>query len=277
MTLLREIVGSKARRRRAAFIPYITAGDPFLAGTGRFVRALARAGADVVELGVPFSDPIADGPVNQRAAERALASGTTLASILERSRGWFSAPASPAPVLFTYLNPLLRMGLRTFTRRAKAAGIRGVLTVDLPPEEAGEYRRALAAAGLETVFLASPTTSPARLKAVAAAATGFVYYVSRLGVTGTSATVSRTLEAEVRRVRRAVGKPIAVGFGISTAEQAGEVGRFADGVVVGSALVRLIERNPPKTAEKKIERLAGQMVAALEGNFEFMSNDSPGA
>ncbi|HVE12717.1 MAG TPA: tryptophan synthase subunit alpha [Elusimicrobiota bacterium] len=258
---LRAVMDARRARGRAAFIPYLTAGDTSLAATGRICGALRRVGADIVELGVPFSDPIADGPVNQRAAERALRSGTTLAGILDfaAAGGGAGIPA----VLFTYLNPILAMGLEAFARRAKLSGIAGVLAVDLPPEEAGEYRRALTKAGLETIFLASPTTSAERLRAVGAASTGFVYCVSRLGVTGARASMASGLEAEVARVRRAVRRPVAVGFGISTPAQAGAVGRFADGVVVGSAIVRLIEEAPSK-APARVERFARSMVAAME-------------
>ena len=261
MASLREILSGRARRGRAAFIPYLTAGDPTLRWTRRFSAALGRAGADLIELGVPFSDPIADGPVNQRAAERSLKAGTTLAKILDfaAAGGTGGIPA----MLFTYLNPLLRMGLADFARRARRAGIAGVLTVDLPPEEAAQYRRALAGSGLETAFLAAPTTSDERLKAIGRASTGFVYYVSRLGVTGARKDLAAGLAGDVARVRRLTRRPVAVGFGISTPAQAAAVGRVADGVVVGSALVRLAEEHRPEEAERRIERLAGSIARGL--------------
>lgn len=246
----------------SAFIPFLVAGDPSLTWTARFVRALEAAGAGAVELGVPFSDPVADGPVIQRAAQRALAAGTTLARVLKlvarlRARG------SRVPViLFTYYNPVLSYGLARFARDAARAGAQGALVVDLPPEEAGAYRAQMRRAGLRTVFLASPTTSARRLRLVAEASTWFVYYVSRLGVTGARRTLSRTLAAELRRVRRRVRGPVAVGFGISTPEQARAVARLGDAVVVGSALVALAERHRPARALRRMRALARAMVAA---------------
>jgi tryptophan synthase alpha chain len=226
---------------RAAFIPYVTAGDPDLATTGELVRALAAAGADIVELGVPFSDPIADGPVNQRAAMRALASRTTLDGILALVAGLRADGVAVPVVLFTYFNPLHVRGVERFAASAAAAGVDGVLCVDLPPEEAGELGPALRAQGLDLVFLLAPTSTPARVARVAELASGFVYYVSRTGVTGERDALPADLARDVRRLRRRLGLPVAVGFGISTPEQVAAVGRLADGVVVGSALVRTVE------------------------------------
>lgn len=227
--------------KRAAFIPYITAGDPDLETSAVLLRVLADSGADIIELGVPFSDPIADGIVNQRAATRALASGTTLSGLLElisRSRDQIGIPI----VLFTYFNPLHARGLRLFAEQASASGVDGVLCVDLPPIEAAtEYVPALRDAGIDTVFLLAPTSDRHRVREVAAASTGFVYYVSRTGVTGVQSELPPELLGEAKRLRRRVALPLAVGFGISTPEQAREVGKVADGVVVGSALVRIIE------------------------------------
>ncbi len=224
---------------RGAFIPFVVAGDPSLADTERFVDALAEEDADVVELGVPFSDAIADGPVIQAASERA-ATHVTLTDVLALAARIKSRHPRLGLVLFTYLNPVFRLGFRRFAAAARAHGVDAALVVDLPPEEADEHREAMAEAGVKTVFLASPTTSPARLRRIAEASTGFVYYVSRAGVTGERAALSSTLAAEVARLREVTDKPIAVGFGISTPEQAAEVARFADGVVVGSAFVRAI-------------------------------------
>jgi len=226
---------------RAAFIPYLTAGDPDLATTQTLVGALVRGGADIVELGVPFSDPIADGPVNQRAAERALRSGTTLARILDLCAG-LRASGGPPIVLFTYYNPIHSLGPAAFAQRAAAAGVDGVLVTDLPPEEAGELHTALAARDIDRIGLVAPTSTEERIDRVAAAASGFLYCISRTGVTGEQAHLPAGLEALVQSVRRRAGSlPIAVGFGIARREQVVAVGRFADGVVVGSALVRAIE------------------------------------
>ena len=228
-------------QKRAAFIPYITAGDPDLETSAVLLRVLADSGADIIELGVPFSDPIADGIVNQRAATRALASGTTLSGLLQlvsRSRDQIGIPI----VLFTYFNPLHARGLRLFAEQASASGVDGVLCVDLPPIEAAtDYLPALRDAGIDTVFLLAPTSDRVRVREVAEASTGFVYYVSRTGVTGMRSELPPKLLEEAKRLRRRVALPLAVGFGISTPEQARAVGKVADGVVVGSALVRIIE------------------------------------
>ena len=239
-----RIAGAFAAARaagRAAFIPYLTAGDPDLDTTKTLVRALTRGGADIVELGVPFSDPIADGPVNQRAAERALRTGTTLARILDLCAE-LRAGGGPPIVLFTYYNPIHRLGPAAFAERAAATGVDGVLVTDLPPEEAGELHASLAARGIDRIGLVAPTSTEARIDTVAAVTSGFLYCISRTGVTGEQAHLPPGLEAQVESVRRrSGGLPIAVGFGIARREQVVAVGRFADGVVVGSALVRAIE------------------------------------
>lgn len=259
---LRAAIAAARDAGRAAFIPYLTAGDPSLDATGTFVRALAEAGADIIELGIPFSDPIADGPVNQRAAERALAAGTTLAGVLDALETWRAGGFATPVVVFTYFNPVLRMGLETFARRAKAAGAQGALIVDLPPEEAGEWLAAAKAAGVETVFLAAPTTEPERLPAIDAASSGFLYYVSRLGVTGTRDALPLQLAADVAALKAKVTAPVAVGFGISTPEQAALVAAHADAVVVGSALVRVIEERGAGAAAD-LKELAGSLAEAL--------------
>jgi tryptophan synthase alpha chain len=233
--------------RRAAFIPYLTAGDPDLGTTAELLEALTLGGADIIELGVPFSDPIADGAVNQRAAARALASGTTLSGILELVAGCRERLGVPV-VLFTYFNPLLARGVESFAEQASASGVDGVLCVDLPPEEAaGELRPALLEAGVDPIFLLAPTSTRAREKAVAAASSGFVYYVSRTGVTGTREELAPELLRDAKRLRRRLKLPLAVGFGISSPEQVKAVGKVADGVVVGSALVRIVEERAGKT------------------------------
>ncbi|MEO8276632.1 MAG: tryptophan synthase subunit alpha [Thermoanaerobaculia bacterium] len=232
---------AKARaEKRAAFIPYITAGDPDLATTERLALALAAAGADLLELGVPFSDPIADGPVNQAAAARALASGTTLVGILALTARLQPRLGIPL-VLFTYFNPIHAYGVDRFAEHAAASGVDGVLCVDLPPEEAqGQYLEALQRHGIDAIFLLAPTSTRDRIRAVARAGSGFVYYVSRTGVTGERGDLPADLARDVKALKKSLKLPLAVGFGISSREQVAAVAKIADGVVVGSSLVRLI-------------------------------------
>jgi tryptophan synthase alpha chain len=225
-----------------ALIAYITAGDPSPERTPELVAALERGGADLIELGVPFSDPIADGPVIQRGSDRALKAGTTVKKVLEIARQIRERSQIPL-LLFTYLNPVLRYGLEKLATDAEAAGIDGILLTDLSVEEASPYTAAMRAAGLDTVFLAAPTSTPQRLKLVAQYSSGFVYLVSRTGVTGEQSSLSNSISPLVASMRAATKLPLAVGFGISTPEQARDVAHIADGVVVGSAFVRLIEQN----------------------------------
>ncbi|MDX1503623.1 MAG: tryptophan synthase subunit alpha [Thermoanaerobaculia bacterium] len=250
--------------RRAAFIPYLTAGDPDLATTGDLLRALVDAGADLVELGVPFSDPIADGPVNQRAAGRALAAGATLSGVLRLVASRRDALGVPV-VLFTYFNPLLARGLPAFAEQAAESGVDGVLCVDLPPEEAEEeYRPALLEHGIDPIFLLAPTSGSRRVKTVARAARGFVYYVSRTGVTGERERLAEGLLSQAKRLRRKLKLPLAVGFGISSPEQAAAVAEVADGVVVGSALVRVVEEHADRaTLAAAVEAEARRIAAPL--------------
>jgi tryptophan synthase alpha chain len=251
---------------RAAFVPFLMAGDPDLPTTIELVEALAGAGADVVELGVPFSDPIADGPVNQAAAARALAAGTTLDRILAAVAGFRARRRrrSLPLVLFSYFNPIFRYGVARFAEHARESGVDGVLCVDLPPEEAhGEYLGALARRGLDPIFLLAPTSTRERVRVVARAGAGFVYYVSRTGVTGERAELPRGLAAELRAVRRRLRLPVAVGFGISTPEQAAAVARLADGVVVGSALVKLVAEASGGHAVDRVAASARALGAAM--------------
>ena len=222
-------------------IAYITAGDPSLEASAKIVLAAAEAGADIVELGVPFSDPVADGPVIQRASERALRGGTTLAGVLELIRHLRTRTDVPL-VLFSYFNPLLQMGLERFAEAAASAGADGVLATDLTPEEANEYRAALQGRGLDTIFLAAPTSTDERIARIAEATTGFLYLVSRTGVTGTREALPEGLPALARRVRKFTTLPIAVGFGISAPTHVSVLGGIADAAVVGSALMAEVER-----------------------------------
>jgi len=224
---------------RPGLVTYTTAGDPDMPRSAEILRALDRAGADVLEVGVPFSDPLADGPVIQRATERALAAGGSLRTALAMIAAIRPRVAAPI-VVFSYANPLLRMGLDVFTKTAADAGVDGVLTLDLPIEEAGGFRETLAAAGIDTIFLLSPTTTDARIRQAAALGSGFLYGISRLGVTGARAQVASGAEAMVRRIRAHTTMPIALGFGLSRPEHVAEVCTYADAAVVGSALVSVI-------------------------------------
>jgi len=230
-------------RLRAAGTPglvtYVTAGDPDLAGTEGILRALDRAGADVVEVGIPFSDPLADGPVIQRATERALASGTTLLAVLALLKRLRSEIRMPV-VLFSYANPVFRIGAERFGDLARDAGVDGVLILDLPIEEAGDFRAMLEARGIDTILLLSPTTSDERLRKAAALGSGFLYAISRLGVTGVRSEIADGAEDMVRRIRRVSDLPVALGFGISKPDHVRQIGQWADAAVVGSALVNVI-------------------------------------
>jgi tryptophan synthase alpha chain len=240
MTRIQELFDRRKSEGKAALVAYLTAGDPTPAHTAGLVAALERGGADLIELGVPFSDPIADGPVIQRGSDRALKAGTTVAKVLGIAKDIRKTSTIPL-LLFTYLNPVLRYGLENLARDAKAAGIDGCLLTDVSVEEAEVYVNAMRAAGLDTVFLAAPTSTPERLKLVAKYSSGFIYLVSRTGVTGERAELSDLLQPLIDATRTVSKLPLAAGFGISTPEQAGAVAKIADGVVVGSAIVRLIE------------------------------------
>jgi tryptophan synthase alpha chain len=247
-------------------IAYITAGDPSLDATGKIVLAAAEAGADVIELGVPFSDPVADGPTIQRASERAVRGGTTLAGVIELVRSLRMHTQVPL-VLFSYFNPILQMGIEKFAETASAAGADGVLATDLTPEEADEYRTALHARDLDTIFLVAPTSTDTRLALIAECSTGFLYLISRTGVTGERASLPEDLPALARRVRRFTKLPLAVGFGISSPEHVSVLGGIADAAVVGSALVAEIEKAATVNAAAGAvaDRIRALKRAAREG------------
>ena len=248
---------------RPALIAYITAGDPTPDRTPALVAALERGGADLIELGVPFSDPIADGPVIQRGIDRALRAGTRVASVLDIAAEIRRHSEIPL-LLFTYMNPVLRYGLESLARDARARGIDGCLLTDLSVEEAEPYTCAMRKAGLDTVFLAAPTSTPRRLELVAKYSSGFVYLVSRTGVTGERTTVSEAVGPLVGAMRKVTSLPLAVGFGISTADQVRSVGAIADGVVVGSAFVRVIEQNATSSElPQRLEALARELASGL--------------
>lgn len=253
------------RRLRADHTPgliaYVTAGDPSLARTAEILASLAGSGADILELGVPFSDPLADGPVIQRASERALAGGASLRGTLQMMQD--ARPRISAPiVLFTYSNPILRMGEDAFVAAAADAGIDGVLMLDLPVEEAGAFRAKLVAAGIDPIFLLSPTTTDERIRASADLGSGFLYVISRLGVTGARDRIASDAEPLVARIRKQSDLPLALGFGISRPEQVADVCRWADAAVVGSALVNVIAEHG---ASPDVAQRAGAYVRWLKG------------
>lgn len=263
-TTMRTRIGQRFEQLRAkgelGIVAYVTAGDPALAATGKIVLSLAEAGADVVELGVPFSDPLADGPVIQRASERALRSGTTLAGVIELVKRLREKTEVPL-VLFSYYNPVLQMGLDRFSATAAAAGADGVLITDLTPEESGEHRKTMAAHGLDTIFLAAPTSPDERLAKIAEVSSGFLYLISRTGVTGVRDALPEDLPDLVRRTRRVTSLPLAVGFGISLPGHVSVLGGLADAAVVGSALVAEIEKAASADAAA---RAVGERVRALK-------------
>jgi tryptophan synthase alpha chain len=230
-----------------SLVAYVTCGDPDIATTLDIVLAAIDAGADIIELGVPFSDPVADGPVIQRASERALKNGTSLENVLKLGQD-IRKKSQAALIIFSYLNPIMRMGVAQFSAAASHAGVDGALVTDLPMEEADSYLSEMRKRNLVTVFLAAPTSTNERLKQIGKASTGFVYAVSRTGVTGAQKQLPEDAQKLVKRLRRFTKLPIAVGFGISTAEQFASVGEFADAAVVGSAIVETIERSPGKEA-----------------------------
>jgi tryptophan synthase alpha chain len=240
-----------------SLVAYVTCGDPDLHTTQEVILAAIDAGADIIELGVPFSDPVADGPVIQRASERALKQGTTLEQVLGLA-GVIRMKSDVGLIVFSYLNPILRMGLSEFCREAKDAGVDGALVTDLPVEESEMYRQGMEKKDLATVFLAAPTSTDKRLKMIAEASSGFVYAVSRTGVTGARKQMPEDASSLVQRLRQYTKLPIAVGFGISTPQQFAAVGEFADAAVVGSAIVEMIERNPGREA-----KAVGEFVKAL--------------
>lgn len=259
MSRIAEVFARLRSHGRAAFMPFVVAGDPDLHTTARAVQTLADAGADLIELGVPFSDPVADGPTNQRAYQRALAGGTTLAHVLDLVRSLRGRLELPITLL-SYYNLLLQYGPAAFCGHAVDAGVDGVVVPDLPPDEADELIDPARAAGLDTIFLLAPTSTEARIRLVAERSTGFIYGVSLAGVTGIREQLSGEVETLVGRIRAHTPLPICVGFGVSTPEQARQVGAVADGVIVGSAIVALLERADGLT---RLRELAQSLRRAL--------------
>jgi tryptophan synthase alpha chain len=257
-----------AFEHKPGLVAYLTCGDPDLATTRAVALAAIDAGADVIELGIPFSDPVADGPVIQRASERALRAGTTLAQCIALGAELRKARAKAGLIVFSYLNPVLRIGINSFAQQLAAGGIDGALITDLTIEESGEYVEAMRAHNLATVFLAAPTSTDTRLKTIAELSRGFVYAVSRTGITGEQPQIAADAAQLVTRVRRHSSLPVAVGFGISNAQQFRAVGEFADAAVIGSAIVNIIEKHGSNSAEPVANFIrglrAGKSVAQAE-------------
>jgi tryptophan synthase alpha chain len=259
LSRIAQSFGQLKRENKKGFIPFVTAGDPDLETTLELIVELDRAGATAIELGIPFSDPMADGPVIQRASERALQNNFGVNEVLDlvkRAREKTSTPI----ILFTYFNPLFQFGLKRLASSAREAGVDGVLVTDLTPEEGEEFASELRANGLDMIFLVAPTSTDDRLQMVAERASGFIYAISRAGVTGTRLTVSEEAERLVQRVRKFSNLPVAVGFGISSAQQVADVQRYADAVVVGSAIVAEIERS---VGSQNIARRIGDFAKTL--------------
>ena len=262
MSRIAQCFATLRARDEAALVAFFTCGDPDLATTGELVRAAVAEGADLIELGVPFSDPMADGPTLQRAAGRALAAGTSLHRVLELVTELRRNVDVPI-VLFGYYNPFFRYGHTALARDAAAAGAEGLLCVDLPPEEGGELQAAVRAADLDLIFLLAPTSGPARIRTVARTASGFVYFVSVLGVTGARSELPSDLPEWVRGVRAVTDLPVGVGFGVSTPEQAAWLAGFADAVIVGSAFARIVEECDRRDAAARVAEFTGALRRAM--------------
>ena len=254
------------REGRTALVPFVTAGDPDAGVTRRLLPRLVDAGADVIELGVPFSDPMADGPVIQRAGERALAAGMSLSGVLDIVRGFRAQDATTAVVLMGYLNPIVAMGPARFADEAAAAGVDGVIVVDMPPEEGEPLLTALRERGIDPVFLLSPTTSTERMRRIATEATGFLYYVSFKGITGAGHLDTGAVGEALARVRAVSDLPVGVGFGIADADSARRIAAVADAVVVGSAIVRRIEEalDVPERIPEHVAAFVAELRSAVD-------------
>src|SRR5215467_1265882 len=252
-------------RNEPSLVVYLTCGDPDLRTSREVALEAIKAGAEVIELGAPFSDPVADGPVIQRASERALHNGVSLEQVLKLAKE-IRVQSDAGLIIFSYLNPLLRMGLQQFVDHAADAGVDGALIIDLPVEEADEYLRLMRKRNLATIFLAAPTSTDERLKRIAEASTGFIYAISRAGITGARKDLTEDAQKLVKRLRKFTALPIAVGFGIASPEHFAAVGQFADAAVVGSAIVQTIEQNPGKEAQavaEWIKQVVGRRSSAV--------------
>lgn len=259
---------------RKALIPFITAGDPSFGFTVPMMHAMVVAGANVIELGVPFSDPMADGPVIQKASERALAHHTSLRKVMDMVAKFRQKDDTTPVVLMGYLNPVEVMGYAAFAERAKAVGVDGVITVDMPPEEAGEMLPLLKSAGIDPIFLLAPTSTPERIRQVDAVGSGYIYYVSLKGVTGAGHLDLSDVEVKLAEIRRHTKLPVAVGFGVKDAETAGQVAKLADAVVAGSALISLIEQNLSQTTHE-LSNLVSDLLRAMRAAMDITRYQIP--
>jgi tryptophan synthase alpha chain len=264
MSRIGGIFDRLARQRRKALIPFITAGDPVAGAAVPVMHALAEAGADVIELGVPFSDPMADGPVIQRASERALKAGVSLDSVLGYTREFRTRDDATAVVLMGYANPIEAMGVGRFVERARGAGVDGVLVVDYPPEECGPFAELVKRAGMDLIFLLAPTSTEARIEQVSRLASGYVYYVSLTGVTGASHLDVGDVAAKLAAIRRKTSLPLGVGFGIRDGATARAIGAVADAVVIGSRLIQEMEQAGPAAAVERASRFLAEIRTALD-------------
>lgn len=264
MSRIQSVFDRLAGEGRTALIPFITAGDPDAMLTVPLMHALVEAGADIVELGVPFSDPMADGPTIQRASERALARGMSLRKVLELVLAFRAADKNTPVVLMGYANPIEAMGLERFADAAARAGVDGVLVVDYPPEEAAAFGASIKARGMDPIFLLAPTSTAARIEQVAAVASGYVYYVSLAGVTGSGNLDIAALAGRLPLIREKTGLPVGVGFGIRDAVSAGRIARIADAVVVGSRIIEEIEKSPAETACANVRALVADIRRGVD-------------
>jgi tryptophan synthase alpha chain len=263
--------------RKPGLVVYLTAGDPSLAATKAIALEAIDAGADVIELGVPFSDPLGDGPIIQRASERAVARGTRLADVLRLAAEIRASRPAAGMVIFSYLNPILHYGLRKFADDAATAGADGVLVIDLIVEEAAEYLAEMERVHLAPIFLAAPTSPDERLEAIATHSRGFIYAISRVGITGTQSSLTTDAASLVARIRRWTKLPVAVGFGISNSEHVAQVAEFADVAVIGSAIVELIERSTPETAPAAVARFIKGLQLSAAADSAGPAQESPQA
>ncbi|MEA3305289.1 MAG: tryptophan synthase subunit alpha [Candidatus Omnitrophota bacterium] len=266
MNRIKTTFNKLRKKRKKAFIVYITAGYPALSATERIVPELEKSGVDIVEIGVPFSDPMADGPVIQKSSEKAICNGVTLKKILRSVRN--IRKKSDIPIaLMSYLNPIYRYGIKKFVADAVKSGVDGVILPDLPPEESGELRRAAKSFDFYVIFLASPTSTPGRIKTIVRHSQGFVYYVSLTGVTGVRDHLAAHISDNIKRIKRFTNKPVCVGFGISNEKQARRLLTVADGVIVGSAVIRVIKKHKKKRApEKEVGRFTAKLARAVHSS-----------
>jgi len=264
LSRIKATFAALAAQRRTALIPFVTAGDPTAAITVPLMHTLVKAGADVIELGVPFSDPMADGPVIQRASERALKNGVGLINVLAYVSQFRETNTITPVVLMGYANPIERMGLAIFAARAKAAGVDGVLVVDYPPEESVEVLKALDAVGIDSIYLLSPTSTAQRIKLVAQSARGYIYYVSLKGVTGAANIDTEAVSAMIKQIKAETSLPVGVGFGIRDGATAKLVAAFADAVVIGSRIIQELEASPPESALVNVEKLVSDIRHAMD-------------